>query len=134
MLDRPARRARVDALFGLFPDLGGQRRLLAGHLSGGQRQMLALARAMMARPRLLLVDEPSLGLAPLMVEKVYEAILAMRAGGVTILVVEQNVHRALAVADRTYVLNSGAVTLSGRSGDLARAEGFEEAYFGFRAA
>ena len=92
--------------------------------------MLAIARALLSRPRLLLLDEPSLGLAPLVVAQVYETIATLRQQGMTILVVEQSVHRALAASDRAYVLNSGNVVLSGRSSELGGAEGFEAAYFG----
>ena len=123
-----------DRVLAMFPILQQRLQQKAGQLSGGEQQMLAIARAIMARPRLLLIDEPSLGLAPLIVNQVYEAVSALRDGGVTVLVVEQNVHRALAVADRTYVMNSGSVTMAGRSSELKTAEGFQEAYFGFRAA
>ena len=120
---------RVLAMFPILRERFGQK---AGKLSGGEQQMLAIARALMARPRLLLIDEPSLGLAPLIVAKVYETVREMQRGGMTILVVEQNVHRALEVADRTYVLSSGAVTMSGRSSELMAAQGFDEAYFGLK--
>jgi branched-chain amino acid transport system ATP-binding protein len=123
-----------DRVLAMFPILQQRLQQKAGQLSGGEQQMLAIARAIMARPRLLLIDEPSLGLAPLIVNQVYEAVSALRQSGVTMLVVEQNVHRALAVADRTYVMNSGAVTMAGRSSELKTAEGFQEAYFGFRGA
>jgi branched-chain amino acid transport system ATP-binding protein len=124
----------LDRVLTMFPILRQRYRQKAGQLSGGEQQMLAIARAIMARPRLLLIDEPSLGLAPLIVNQVYEAVSALRESGVTVLVVEQNVHRALAVADRTYVMNSGNVTMAGRSSELKTAEGFQEAYFGFRGA
>jgi branched-chain amino acid transport system ATP-binding protein len=132
--DKAAIAQDLDRVLTMFPILRQRYQQKAGQLSGGEQQMLAIARAIMARPRLLLIDEPSLGLAPLIVNQVYEAVSALRAGGVTVLVVEQNVHRALAVADRTYVMNSGAVTMAGRSSDLKTAEGFQEAYFGFRGA
>jgi len=132
--DKAAIAQDLDRVLTMFPILRQRYQQKAGQLSGGEQQMLAIARAIMARPRLLLIDEPSLGLAPLIVNQVYEAVSALRAGGVMVLVVEQNVHRALAVADRTYVMNSGAVTMAGRSSDLKTAEGFQEAYFGFRGA
>ncbi|MGH6881283.1 ABC transporter ATP-binding protein [Hypericibacter sp.] len=132
--DKPAIAQDRDRVLAMFPILQQRLQQKAGQLSGGEQQMLAIARAIMARPRLLLIDEPSLGLAPLIVNQVYEAVSALRETGVTVLVVEQNVHRALAVADRTYVMNSGSVTMAGRSAELKTAEGFQEAYFGFRAA
>jgi branched-chain amino acid transport system ATP-binding protein len=132
--DKPAVAQDRDRVLAMFPILQQRLQQKAGQLSGGEQQMLAIARAIMARPRLLLIDEPSLGLAPLIVNQVYEAVSALRQSGVTVLVVEQNVHRALAVADRTYVMNSGSVTMAGRSCDLKTAEGFQEAYFGFRGA
>ena len=132
--DKPAIAQDRDRVLAMFPILQQRLQQKAGQLSGGEQQMLAIARAIMARPRLLLIDEPSLGLAPLIVNQVYEAVSALRDGGVTVLVVEQNVHRALAVADRTYVMNSGSVTMAGRSSELKTADGFQEAYFGFRAA
>jgi branched-chain amino acid transport system ATP-binding protein len=124
--------ADIDRVLTMFPILRERYAQKAGKLSGGEQQMLAIARALMARPRLLLIDEPSLGLAPLIVAQVYDTVRQMQRSGMTILVVEQNVHRALAAADRTYVLSSGAVTMSGRSSELAAAQGFDEAYFGLK--
>jgi branched-chain amino acid transport system ATP-binding protein len=124
--------ADLDRVLAMFPILRERYGQKAGKLSGGEQQMLAIARALMARPRLLLIDEPSLGLAPLIVARVYDTVRDMQRAGMTILVVEQNVHRALAAADRTYVLSSGAVTMSGPSGDLAAAQGFDAAYFGLK--
>jgi branched-chain amino acid transport system ATP-binding protein len=99
--------------YALFPRLAERSKQLAGTLSGGEQQMLAIARAMMGRPRLLLLDEPSMGLAPLMVQKIYETIAAIAAEGVTILLVEQNANLALQVSKRAYVMESGAITLAG---------------------
>jgi branched-chain amino acid transport system ATP-binding protein len=122
--------ADTERVLDLFPVLRERLRQRAGKLSGGEQQMLAIARALLAKPRLLLLDEPSLGLAPLVVKQVYDAIEELRRGGVTILIVEQSVGRALKVADRTYVLNSGAVTISGRSAELQGTAAFDTAYFG----
>src|SRR6266545_236398 len=97
----------------LFPVLGSTRKTPAGALSGGQQQMLAIGRALMAKPRLLLLDEPSMGLAPIMVDQILETIRGFRRDGLTVLLVEQNARAALALADRAYVLETGRVTLSG---------------------
>jgi branched-chain amino acid transport system ATP-binding protein len=122
-----ADRARVQEL---FPRLAERRAQLAGTLSGGEQQMLAIARALMGRPRLLLLDEPSMGLAPLMVKKIYETIAAIAAEGVTLLLVEQNANLALKVSHRAYVMESGAITLSGASADLASDPQVRAAYLG----
>jgi len=118
-LDRAARRARARDAYELFPDLGRQRRLAAGRLSGGQRQMLAIARALVLRPRVLMLDEPSAGLAPRLVGLVLATLREVRALGVSILIVEQNVRAALAVADRAYVLAEGRERLEGSAAGLA---------------
>ena len=128
--DREAIRSDVERVFGLFPRLKERRRQTAGTLSGGEQQMLAIGRAMMSRPRLLLLDEPSMGLAPLMVQKVFETILAVSKEGVTILLVEQNARLALEVSDRGYVMESGAITLSGKAGDLLHDPKVRAAYLG----
>jgi len=128
--DRAAIAADTERVLDLFPVLRERLRQRAGKLSGGEQQMLAIARALLAKPRLLLLDEPSLGLAPLVVKQVYDSIEELRRNGVTILIVEQSVGRALKVADRTYVLNSGAVTISGRSAELQGTAAFDTAYFG----
>lgn len=114
----------------LFPILSERRHAPAGTLSGGEQQMLVIARGMLSNPALLMLDEPSLGLAPKITDQVYDLINGLRKRGVTVLVVEQNADRALQWADRTYVLNSGAVRLAGASADLRGKAEFEAAYFG----
>ncbi len=128
--DRAGIRADLAKGYELFPRLAERKGQLAGTLSGGEQQMLAIARALMGRPRLLLLDEPSMGLAPLMVRKIYETVTAIAREGVTILLVEQNAHLALQVSQRAYVMESGAITLSGASPDLARDSQVRAAYLG----
>lgn len=122
--------AALAHVFDLFPVLAERKRLLAGDLSGGQQQMLALGRAMMAAPRMLLLDEPSMGLAPIVVEQILAAVQRLNGEGVTILLVEQNAHAALRIADRAYVLENGAIALEGRSAELAHDPRVREAYLG----
>ncbi len=116
--------------FQLFPRLAERRNQLAGTLSGGEQQMLAIARALMSRPKLLLLDEPSLGLAPAIVREIFSIIKNLRETGVTILLVEQNAHLALEISDRGYVLESGCVTLTGNASDLIEDERVRQAYLG----
>ncbi len=116
---RAPRRQRLAELYALFPDLARQRRLLAGRLSGGQRQMLAVARALVGSPSVLMLDEPSAGLSPKLVGIVFEKLLEVRRSGVTIVLVEQNVKAALAIADRAAVLVEGCERIVGRAADLA---------------
>jgi branched-chain amino acid transport system ATP-binding protein len=120
----------MEKIFVMFPILKEKRALPAGTLSGGQQQMLAIGRALMGRPRLLLLDEPSMGLAPMLAQEVFSAIKALKAQGMTILLVEQNAFAALSIADRAYVLETGAVTLTGTGQDLLHNEQVRAAYLG----
>jgi ABC-type branched-subunit amino acid transport system ATPase component len=117
--DKKIQKDRLEFVFHLFPRLEERRRQVAGTLSGGEAKMLAIGRGMMSNPTLLLVDEPSLGLAPQLTERVFESLERLKQSGVTILLVEQNVTRTLAVTDRGYVLEHGKIELSGKSSDLA---------------
>ncbi len=128
--DREALDGDLDRVYELFPVLRERLRQAGGTLSGGEQQMLAIGRALMARPRLLLLDEPSLGLAPLMVNRIFEVIARLKAEGVTILLVEQNARKALEIADRGYVLETGRVVLSGTARELAKNPEVERAYLG----
>ena len=114
----------------MFPVLGERRQQRAGTLSGGEQQMLAIGRSLMSRPDLLLMDEPSLGLAPLIVAQIFEVIADLREQGVTILLVEQNANEALRVSDRTYVLETGLVTMQGPSEELLHDPQLRTAYLG----
>lgn len=128
--DTAAVRGDGERIYQTFPRLAERRGQLAGLLSGGEQQMLAIGRALMGRPRLLLLDEPSMGLAPLMVQKIYETIQAVACEGMTILLVEQNAHLALQVSSRGYVMESGAITLAGPSAELAADPQVRAAYLG----
>ena len=128
--DKPGVRADVERVFTLFPRLKERRRQPAGTLSGGEQQMLAMGRALMSRPRVLLLDEPSMGLAPLMVQKVFETVLAVSGEGVTILLIEQNAKLALEVSHRGYVMESGEITLQGDSKALLHDDKVRAAYLG----
>ena len=120
----------IDTVYGIFPRLKERSTQLAGTLSGGEQQMLAMGRAMLSQPQLLLLDEPSMGLSPIMVGKIFEVIHMISAKGVTILLVEQNAHRALNVANRGYVMESGLITLSGDAKQLLNDPGVRAAYLG----
>ena len=125
------RKANYDRVYRFFPLLKERGSQKAGSLSGGEQQQLAIARAYLMRPRLMMLDEPSLGLAPMIVDHVYEVLTALRGEGMTLLIVEQSGTRALDVSDRVYVLRTGSVELSGLSRDLRDTSELEEAYFGF---
>jgi branched-chain amino acid transport system ATP-binding protein len=122
--------ADLERVFDLFPVLKERLNQSGGTLSGGEQQMLAIGRALMARPRLLLLDEPSLGLAPLIVRRIFDVVSRLKSEGVTILLVEQNARKALEVADRAYVLETGLITVSGEAKELAANPEVERAYLG----
>ena len=120
----------IERMFGIFPRLKERKDQLAGTMSGGEQQMLAMARALMSQPKVLLLDEPSMGLSPIMVDKIFEVVRDVYALGVTILLVEQNASRALAIADRGYVMESGLITMSGPGQDLLNDPKVRAAYLG----
>ena len=124
------RKEDFDRVYELFPLLHERRNQLAGTLSGGEQQMVAMGRALMARPKLLLMDEPSMGLAPILVERSFEIIKQVHEAGVAILVVEQNANMALSVGDRGYVLSTGRIVLQGPAAQLIKDEGLRKAYLG----
>ena len=128
--ERSAREAQVEYVRELFPVLGERRKQIAGTLSGGEQQMLAIGRALMMKPRLLLLDEPSLGLAPLIIRDIFDALREIARTGTTILLVEQSAHLALKVADRAYVLESGCITVQGTAAELADSAEIRRAYLG----
>ena len=128
-LNEPAS-ADLERVYAMFPRLRERQQQLGGSLSGGEQQMLAIGRAMMARPRMLMLDEPSLGLSPLMVHEVFKGLRQLKDSGLSILLIEQNAHAALKFSDRTYVLEHGRVTLEGASASLAADPRVREAYLG----
>ena len=119
-----------ERVFEQFPRLKERRKQVAGTLSGGEQQMLAMGRALMSKPKLLMLDEPSMGLAPILVEQVFDIITALHKSGTTILLVEQNAEMALSIADRAYVMETGRITLSGTGKELAASEEVQKAYLG----
>ena len=122
--------ADLEKVYVQFPQLKERRRQIAGTLSGGEQQMLAIGRALMSHPRLLMLDEPSMGLAPILVEQIFDIIRQLHEDGTTILLVEQNAQMALSVADRAYVMETGKITLSGTGAELAASDQVKKAYLG----
>ena len=120
----------IEQVYAQFPRLKERRKQIAGTLSGGEQQMLAMGRALMSRPKLLMLDEPSMGLAPILVEQIFEIIQRLHKAGTTILLVEQNAQMALSVADRAYVLETGKISLSGTGAELAASDQVRKAYLG----
>jgi len=120
----------IDKVFGIFPRLKERKDQLAGTLSGGEQQMLAMGRALISRPKVLLLDEPSMGLSPIMVDKIFEVVRDVSAQGVTVLLVEQNASRALAIADRGYVMDSGLITMTGEGKTMLKDPKVRAAYLG----
>lgn len=120
----------IEMVYDLFPILGKRRKQSAGTLSGGEQQMLAMGRALMSRPRILLLDEPSMGLAPLLVREIFEIIKNINQNGTTILLVEQNASMALSIAHRAYVLENGSIVISGTGEDLAKSGEIQKSYLG----
>ena len=120
----------LDMVFDLFPRLKERRRQVAGTLSGGEQQMLAMSRALMSHPKLMMLDEPSMGLAPILVDQIFSIIKELHRAGTTILLVEQNASKALAIADRAYVLETGGITLSGTGSELSSSDDVKKAYLG----
>ena len=123
-------KADLDAAFARFPRLAERRNQIAGTLSGGEQQMLAMSRALMCHPKLLMLDEPSMGLSPLLVDQVFEIIKDINKDGTTILLVEQNAGKSLAISDRAYVMENGSIVLSGTGAELASSEKVRKAYLG----
>lgn len=128
--DRDGIKKDLEHVFELFPILKERRKQLAGTLSGGEQQMLAIGRAIMAKPKLLLLDEPSMGLAPIIVQQIFEIIQTINKEGTTILLVEQNANMALSIADRAYVIETGKIVLSGTAQELKESEQVKAAYLG----
>jgi len=120
----------LEKVFTLFPRLAERRKQIAGTLSGGEQQMLAMSRALMSKPKLMMLDEPSMGLAPILVDQIFSIIKDLHKAGTTILLVEQNANRALEIADRAYVLETGKITLEGTGAELASSDEVRKAYLG----
>jgi branched-chain amino acid transport system ATP-binding protein len=127
---RPKFAERLDFVYGLFPRLRERRHQMAGTMSGGEQQMCAIGRALMSDPRILLMDEPSAGLAPVIVQQVFELVRRIRGSGLAVLIVEQNVRQVLRVVDRAYLLDAGSIRTSGSAQELVQSESIREAYLG----
>ena len=120
----------IESVYARFPRLKHRKNQIAGTLSGGEQQMLAMGRALMSQPKLLMLDEPSMGLAPILVQQIFDIIKELHASGTTILLVEQNAEMALSIADRAYVLETGSISMSGKASDLANDDNVRKAYLG----
>ena len=129
-INKEVSKADLERVFTLFPRLKERRKQIAGTLSGGEQQMLAMSRALMSHPKLMMLDEPSMGLAPILVDQIFEIIKELHKDGTTILLVEQNARKALQIADRAYVLETGNITLSGTGKELATSDDVRKAYLG----
>ena len=127
---RPNYEERLDFIFNLFPRLKERRSQIAGTLSGGEQQMCAIGRALMSSPKLLLMDEPSAGLAPVIVNQVFQLVQQIRDQGLTVLIVEQNIEQVLQIVDRAYLMEVGAIKISGKAGELIQSESLRKAYVG----
>jgi len=127
---RPKFAQRLEFVYSLFPRMKERRNQLAGTMSGGEQQMCAIGRALMSDPKILLMDEPSAGLAPVIVQQVFELVRRIRQSGLTVLIVEQNVQQVLKVVDRAYLLEAGSIRMSGTSAELAASDTIREAYLG----
>lgn len=128
--DQKELRSDIENVYSTFPILAERKKQMAGTLSGGEQQMLAIGRSLMARPKLLLLDEPSMGLAPLLVKEIFKVIQTINAAGTTVMLVEQNAHQALKIADRAYVLETGKVVIEGEASELADSDEIKLAYLG----
>ena len=120
----------IEVVFSRFPRLYERKNQIAGTLSGGEQQMLAMGRALMSKPRIILMDEPSMGLSPIFVNEIFDIIKEVSESGTTVLLVEQNAKKALSIADRAYVLETGSITLEGKADDLLHDESVQKAYLG----
>jgi branched-chain amino acid transport system ATP-binding protein len=129
-LKKKVRKESIDHVYSLFPKLHERRKQLGGSLSGGEQQMLAIGRALMSEPRLLVLDEPSLGLAPQIIDTIFDAITSIKSEGVTVLLIEQNASLALEVSDRAYVMETGKIVLEGDAASLKTNEQVQRAYLG----
>ncbi len=128
--DQQQFKTEMEKVFDLFPRLAERRKQIAGTLSGGEQQMLAMSRALMSKPKLMMLDEPSMGLAPILVDQIFSIIKELHAAGTTILLVEQNANKALEISDRAYVLETGNITLSGTGSELMSSPEVQKAYLG----